>query len=42
MPGLRDIPSSRSHWWRSMITDVQLWIPLTVLVGGLLLLRWVA
>jgi hypothetical protein len=42
MPDLRDIPSRRSHWWRPMLGDIQFWIPLTVLVGGLLLLRWVA
>jgi hypothetical protein len=29
-------------WWRSMLGDVQFWIPLTVLAAGLVLLRWVA
>jgi hypothetical protein len=30
------------HWWRAMLRDIQFWIPLAVLVGGLALLRWVA
>ncbi len=30
------------RWWRAILRDVQFWIPLAVLVGGLLLLRWVA
>jgi len=29
-------------WWRAMLSDVQFWIPLTVLAAGLVLLRWVA
>ena len=42
MPDPSDIPDPRSHRWRAMVGDVQLWIPVTVLVGGLLLLKWVA
>jgi hypothetical protein len=38
----RDPAGPRSPWWRAMLGDVQFWIPLTVLVAGLLLLRWVA
>jgi hypothetical protein len=29
-------------WWRAILRDLQFWIPLVVLAGGLLLLRWVA
>lgn len=29
-------------WWRAMLTDRHFWIPLGVLVGGLILLRWIA
>ncbi len=29
-------------WWRVMLRDIQFWIPLGVLLLGLLLLRWVA
>jgi len=42
MPDLPDIPVPRFHWWRPMVGDAQFWIPAAVLVGGLLLLRWVA
>lgn len=28
--------------WRTMLADVHFWIPLGVLVGGLILLRWIA
>jgi hypothetical protein len=34
-------PDRRTSW-RRILGDVQFWIPLTVLVGGLLLLRWIA
>jgi len=37
-----DIPGPRFQRWRAMAGDVQFWIPVTVLVGGLVLLRWVA
>lgn len=30
------------RWWRRILGDVQFWIPLAVLIGGLVLLRWVA
>lgn len=33
---------SARPWWRTMLSDVQFWIPLTVLAAGLVLLRWVA
>jgi hypothetical protein len=42
MPDHRDIPGPRPHWLRPMMGDIQFWIPLVVLVGGLLLLKWVA
>lgn len=38
IPGPSGSPSA---WWRAMLRDVQFWIPLVVLAGGLLLLRWV-
>ncbi len=41
MSDLREI-SGPPLWWRRMLWDIQFWIPLAVLVGGLLLLRWVA
>jgi hypothetical protein len=30
------------RWWRPMVADIQFWIPLAVLAGGLLLLQWIA
>jgi hypothetical protein len=39
-PALR--PASTLPWWRVVLGDLQFWIPLVVLVGGLLLLAWVA
>jgi len=32
----------RAHWLRLVLTDVQFWIPVIVLVAGLLVLRWIA
>jgi len=28
--------------WRALLGDVHLWIPLAVLMAGLLVLRWIA
>jgi hypothetical protein len=28
-------------WWRTVLRDEHFWIPLIVLMGGLLLLRWI-
>jgi hypothetical protein len=42
MPDLREDPKPRFHWLRPIVGDVQFWIPLTVLIAGLLLLKWVA
>jgi hypothetical protein len=33
---------ARRAWWRVMLADLQFWIPVGVLAGGLALLRWVA
>ncbi len=29
-------------WLAAMLTDVQFWVPVAALAGGLLLLRWIA
>jgi len=42
MPDIPEIPGSRPPWWRPIVGDIQFWIPLAVLVAGLLLLKWVA
>jgi hypothetical protein len=34
--------SSPRPWWRAMLRDIQFWIPLGLLVAGLMLLKWVA
>jgi hypothetical protein len=32
----------RSHsWLRLVLSDVQFWVPVAVLIGGLLVLRWI-
>jgi hypothetical protein len=30
------------NWLAAMLTDVQFWVPVAALVGGLALLRWIA
>ena len=32
----------RDHWMGLVLRDVQFWIPVVVLIGGLLVLRWIA
>ena len=32
----------RAHWAILILTDVQFWIPVAVLVVGLFVLRWVS
>jgi hypothetical protein len=29
----------KNNWWIAMFRDVQFWVPLAVLLGGLMLLR---
>ena len=31
----------RDHWMRLVLRDVQFWVPVVVLIGGLLVLRWI-
>ncbi|HET7373182.1 MAG TPA: hypothetical protein VFJ20_07335 [Gemmatimonadaceae bacterium] len=33
---------ARAHWWTQVVRDVQFWIPVAVLAGGLLVLRWIS
>ncbi len=33
-------PNTRS-WWASILTDIHFWVPVAVLMGGLLLLRFI-
>jgi hypothetical protein len=42
MPDRSDPTVPVPPWWRAILGDAQFWIPLTMLVAGLLLLRWVA
>ena len=30
-----------SHWFSLVLKDVQFWIPVIVLFGGLVVLRWI-
>ncbi|HEY2351321.1 MAG TPA: hypothetical protein VGH83_02340 [Candidatus Acidoferrum sp.] len=38
MPRIDEAPQPRARL-KSVLTDVQFWVPLAVLIGGLLLLR---
>ncbi len=33
-------PNTRS-WWTSVLSDIHFWVPVAVLMGGLLLLRFI-
>ena len=33
--------TSARGWWASILTDIHFWVPVAVLVGGLLLLRFI-
>lgn len=33
---------NRPHLARTILSDIQFWIPVVVLVAGLLVLRWIA
>jgi hypothetical protein len=35
-------PDRGRERWRMIVGDVQFWIPIVVLIGGLLVLRWIA
>ena len=51
-PALADPPSSRHYCipvtptprsrWRAIVSDIHFWIPVAVLLVGLLVLRWIA
>ncbi|MEO8910146.1 MAG: translocated intimin receptor Tir [Gemmatimonadaceae bacterium] len=32
---------SSKHWVKIILGDIQFWVPLVVLVGGLFVLRWI-
>jgi hypothetical protein len=35
-------PDAASHgWWTSILSDIHFWVPVAVLMGGLLLLRFI-
>lgn len=29
-------------WWKAVLSDVHFWVPVVVLVVGLLVLRWIS
>jgi hypothetical protein len=29
-------------WWMAILSDVHFWVPVIVLLGGLVVLRWIA
>jgi hypothetical protein len=30
-----------SHWLKTILSDIQFWVPVVVLIGGLFVLRWI-
>jgi hypothetical protein len=34
--------AQRESWTQLVLRDVQFWVPVIVLIGGLLVLRWIA
>lgn len=38
----RPARAANGHWWARVMRDLQFWIPIVVLIGGLLVLRWVS
>jgi hypothetical protein len=36
------IQRGRRHWAALILSDVQFWIPVAVLIGGLLVLGWIS
>jgi hypothetical protein len=41
-PALAPPPPPASHWLTTVSGDAHFWVPTLVLLGGLLLLRWVS
>jgi hypothetical protein len=33
--------SNTGGWWASILSDIHFWVPVAVLMGGLLLLRFI-
>jgi hypothetical protein len=29
-------------WWKAVLSDVHFWVPVVVLVAGLIVLRWIS
>jgi TRAP-type uncharacterized transport system fused permease subunit len=32
----------RKPWWKAVLSDVHFWVPVVVLVAGLIVLRWIS
>ena len=35
-------PKNARPFWGVLLRDVQFWVPVAVLIGGLLVLRWIS
>jgi hypothetical protein len=33
---------SKRSWWSTVLSDIHFWVPVAVLAGGLLVLRWIS
>ncbi len=37
-----DARREQGSWWSVILTDIHFWVPVAVLAGGLLVLRWIS
>jgi hypothetical protein len=40
--GVEVRPDQKLPWWKAVLSDVHFWVPVAVLVAGLLVLRWIS
>jgi len=33
---------TNKSWWSTVLGDIHFWVPIAVLIGGLLVLRWIS
>jgi hypothetical protein len=38
---MSDSRGPASSWWRVVLRDIHFWVPVVVLIAGLLVLRWI-
>jgi hypothetical protein len=38
----RGVILANRSWWSTVLRDIHFWVPIAVLIGGLLVLRWIS